>query len=188
MHLWFRLIWLLVTARFRERLTPPFGVSRLAFRVWPTDCDTNLHMNNGRYLTLADLGRTDLMLRGNLWRIVLRKKWMPVLSGSIIRYRRELKPFQAFELQSRIVFWNSRNFVMEHRFVTDRKGHSDVAAVALVRGGLYDRKSRAFIDPAEIFRAIGYESVSPEASAEVAAFMAAEDEMKRTAGVVPPTE
>ena len=188
MNLWFRVIWLLLTARFRERLIPPFGVSRLMFRVWPTDCDTNIHMNNGRYLAIGDLGRTDLMLRSDLWRIVLKQRWMPVLSGSIIRYRRELRPFQQFELQSRIVFWNNRNFVMEHRFVADRRGQPDVAAVALVRGGLYDRKQRAFIDPADIFRAIGYEGASPEASAEVAAFMAAEDEMRRTAGVVPPTE
>ena len=30
-------------------------------RVWPNDLDTNAHMNNGRYLTLMDLGRFDLM-------------------------------------------------------------------------------------------------------------------------------
>jgi acyl-CoA thioesterase FadM len=186
MHLWFRLLWLLMTARFRAALVPPDGVSRLNFRVWPTDCDTNLHMNNGRYLTLCDLGRTDLMLRSSLWRVVLKNGWMPVLSGAIVRYRRELKPFRAFALESRIVFWNDRNFVMEHRFVAEHHGHPDVAAIALVRGGLYDRKARRFIDPHEIFRAMGYDGASPEASKDIAAFMLAEDEMKRQQGSVIP--
>lgn len=184
MNLWFRVLWLLLTAPFRDRLIPPFDVSRLAFRCWPTDCDTNLHMNNGIYLSIGDLGRTDLMLRSNLWRIVLKNKWMPVLSGSMIRYRRELRPFQPFELQSRIVFWNDRNFVMEHRFVTTRNGHPDVAAMALVRGGLYDRKAKRFVPPADIFRAMGNVGPSPEATPDVAAFMAAEDEMKRQQGSV----
>ena len=179
MNLWFRVIWLFLTAPFRPRLTPPFGVSRLNFRVWPLDLDTNLHMNNGRYLTLADLGRVDLLLCSGLWRAVIKNGWLPMLSGSIIRYRRELKPFQKFTVETRVVFWNSRNMVMEHKFLINNDGTEVLAAVALVRGGLYDRNQRMFIDCAEIFRVVGHEGNSPEASAEVAAFMAAEDEIKR---------
>ena len=181
MNLWFRVIWLFLTAPFRPRLTPPFEVSRLTFRVWPLDLDTNLHMNNGRYLTLADQGRADLLLRSGLWRAVLKNGWLPMLSGSIIRYRRELKPFQTFELQTRVVYWNARNLVMEHKVLINDKGGQVLAAIALVRGGLYDRRQRMFIDCAEIFRVVGYEGDSPPASAEVAAFMAAEDEIKRIA-------
>mgnify|MGYP003290859366 CR=1 FL=1 len=33
--------------------------SRVCFRVLPNDCDVNLHMNNGRYWTIMDLGRAD---------------------------------------------------------------------------------------------------------------------------------
>lgn len=181
MNLWFRVLWLFLTAPFRPRLVPPFGVSRLKLRVWPSDLDTNLHMNNGRYLTIADLGRADLLLCGGLWRAVLQRGWLPMLSGGIIRFRRELKPFQAFELQTRVVFWNSRNIVMEHRFIAQGKSGSYLAAFALVRGGLYDRRARQFIDCSEIFRLSGYDGPSPEASDEVAAFMAAEDQLKRVA-------
>jgi acyl-CoA thioesterase FadM len=39
------------------------GESVVRFRVWPGDLDFNLHMNNGRYLTLMGLGRLDLMAR-----------------------------------------------------------------------------------------------------------------------------
>src|SRR6185503_3961101 len=34
--------------------------SNLSLRVWPNDLDLNIHVNNGRYLTLMDLGRMDL--------------------------------------------------------------------------------------------------------------------------------
>lgn len=186
MNLWFRLIWLLISQRFRDRLVPPFDISRLNFRAWPLDLDPNLHMNNGRYLVIADLGRMDLMLRGNLWSAAVKKGWTPILSGSLIRYRREIKPFQPFELLTRIIYWNDRNFVMEHRFIVQHHGQDDLAAIALVRGGLYDRKARRFVAPAEIFRLLGYEGPSPDAAADVAAFMAAEDEMKRQQGSVQP--
>ena len=33
------------------------GSGRIAFRAWPNDCDINLHLNNGRYLTFMVLGR-----------------------------------------------------------------------------------------------------------------------------------
>lgn len=179
MNLWLRLLWLLITARFRGRLVAPFGVSRVRFRVWPHDLDTNLHMNNGRYLTIADLGRTDLLVRSGLWQAVLKHRWMPMLSGGIVRWRREIRPFQPFDLLTRVVFWNTRNIVMEHKFIIKHAGKETVAAVALVRGGLYSRDEGKFIDCAEIFRAIGYEGAPPEAPPEVVTFMAAEDELKQ---------
>ena len=62
MNLWLRLILQLLKSRFAAALEP-LGTSVRRGRVWPTDLDVSLHMNNGRYLTLMDLGRLDLMLR-----------------------------------------------------------------------------------------------------------------------------
>ncbi|MCC8539413.1 thioesterase family protein, partial [Xanthomonas codiaei] len=66
MNLWFRLLALLAMSWFRPKLQAPFGVSQLRFRVLPTDIDTNLHMTNGRYWTIFDLGRLDLVMRTGL--------------------------------------------------------------------------------------------------------------------------
>ena len=180
MNLWFRLLWLLVTSWLRPRLKPPFDVSRLDFRVWPLDLDTSLHMNNGRYSTLMDLGRTDLMLRSGLWRDVLKHGWTPVVSAATIRFRRELRLFRRFRLETRILCWAETWMVMEHRIVmTGPGGHDIIAAVALVRAGLYDRKARGFVTIQRIFEALGMEAVSPEPTPEVAAFLAAEEVMKQ---------
>ena len=105
MNLWSRLLWLVATARLLGRLGAPFEVSRLPFRVWPYDLDTSLHMNNGRYWTLMDLGRTDLMLRMGLWRAVLRHGWTQAISTGKIRFRRELRFWRTFTLETRIRCW-----------------------------------------------------------------------------------
>ncbi len=180
MNLWLRLLWLVATARFRGALAAPLGVSRLPFRVWPHDLDTSLHMNNGRYWTLMDLGRTDLMLRMGLWRAWLKHGWMPVILAGKIRFRRELKPFRAFALETRVLYWQDQTLVIEHRLVSpNAKGEDIIHAVALVKAGLYDRKARAMVPIARLMTEMGIDLASPEASAEIEAFLAAEDAMRQ---------
>lgn len=183
MNLWFRLIWLLVATRFMPRLKPPFDVSRLPYRVWPTDLDLSLHMNNGRYWTLMDLGRMDLMLRSGVWSAISKAGWTPVVAAGKIRFRRELRPFVQFTLETRILCWSDTTMVIEHRFVSasSRTGEMVVNAVALVRAGLYDRKVKAYVPVEQILSLLGVSTPSPEMSAEVVAFLAAEDAMKRAA-------
>ena len=51
---------------FQGRRGPRLGLldtGSLHMRVWPTDLDVLMHMNNGRYLSLMDLGRVDLLVR-----------------------------------------------------------------------------------------------------------------------------
>ena len=90
MNLWFRLLWLLVTSRMRPRLDLPGEASVLPFRAWFHDLDTSLHMNNGRYLTLMDLGRVQLMIRAGMIPTIVRKRWTPVVGSSYMRHRRSL--------------------------------------------------------------------------------------------------
>lgn len=179
MNLWLRLLHLILASFFRPRLDPVHDVSRLSFRVWPHDLDTSLHMNNGRYWTLMDLGRTDIMIRSGLWRAVFRNGWVPVVSAGKIRFRRELRPFQPFHLETRIVTWAESWVVIEHRVVARAKdGSPIVSAIALVRAGLYDRRARSFVAVERLFGEIGVHAEPPQASPEVAAFLAAEEALK----------
>jgi acyl-CoA thioesterase FadM len=179
-NLWLRLIWLIASARFRGALAAPFAVSHVSFRVWFHDLDTSLHMNNGRYWTLMDLGRTDLMLRGGLWRAWLKHGWMPVISAGKIRFRRELRLLKPFTLETRVLCWAETWLVIEHRLVSkDAKGQDITNAIALVRAGLYDRKAREFVPIQRMMDEMGVVAESPAPGPEVAAFLDAEDAMKR---------
>ena len=146
MKLWFRMLYYLITSKFRPNIENLLDTSELTFRVWPTDLDISLHMNNGRYLTIMDFGRLDLMVRSPLWRQALKNKWTPVVSNTIVRFRRELRCFQPFILETRIVDWTDIDAVFEHRILFAKGPRKDqVAAYALVRAGLYDRAKKAYV-------------------------------------------
>ncbi len=182
MNLWLRLLHLIVSSFFRPKLDPVRDVSRLEFRVWPHDLDTSLHLNNGRYWTLMDLGRTDMMIRSGLWRPILRHRWVPVVGAGQIRFRRELKAFRSFTLETRILTWSESHVVMEHRLVSQAKDGSPILnAIALVRAGLYDRRERTFIPMERLLSEIGLQAEAPLAVPEVEAFLRAEETLKSAA-------
>lgn len=112
----FRLAWLSIRSRFGPRIQPT-DVARTAFRVWPTDLDVLMHMNNGVYLSIMDLGRIDLMARSGAWARLNRLGYYPVVVSSTITYRRSLEPWQRFTLESAIVGIDDRAGYMEQRFV-----------------------------------------------------------------------
>lgn len=182
MNLWMRLLAYLTLARWRPAIALPHGTSRLGFRVWPHDLDTSLHLNNGRYLTLMDLGRLDVMVASGLWRTVLRHRWTPVASAIKIRYRRELRLLQRFYIDTRIVAWDDRTVVMEQKFLfAGGPNAGQIAAHALFKGGIYDRKARMFVPVADLMRETGVDAASPAPTPEVEAFLKADDELKRAA-------
>ena len=180
MNFWFRLFWLLLTARKRGHLDVPRQASALAFRVWPHDLDLSVHMNNGRYLTLMDLGRMDVLIRSGLWREVLRHKWTPIASAITIRFQRELRPFQNFRLETRLLCWDASLVVMEQTFtIVGGPRDGQAAAHALFKGGLYDREEKKFVEIARLMSLIGVAEESPPATPEVEAFLHADDRLKQ---------
>ncbi len=100
MNLYLRLIWTLLRAWWLPKLSVTEGFERV-MRVLPNDIDINLHMNNGRYLTVADLMTVEYFARTGFMKALIRNKWKPVLGGSIITYRRQLKLGQKYRLSYR---------------------------------------------------------------------------------------
>ncbi len=151
MVLLFRTLWKGLTLRFRPPLGHP-AVSVLRFRVWPNDLDVNIHMNNGRFLSVMDLGRFDLTFRTGLGRAMLRARWKPLVGGVTIRYRRSLDPFERFELHTRILGWDEKWFFLEQRFL---KEGGDLAAEGIVRALFRGRDGN--VTPTEVLHHMGYD-------------------------------
>jgi acyl-CoA thioesterase FadM len=154
MNLWLRFIWLLLTMKFRPKVEP-FGTSTLRMTVMPNDLDVNMHVNNGRYFTLADLGRLDFTARTGVLRVALRKRAAPIVGDAMAKFRKDLKPFQRFELQTRVLGWDDKWAFMEHRFVR----HGRVLGVVVMRGVF--RARDGLLKPAELLSALGVDLVSP---------------------------
>ena len=117
MKLFFRLIFLLLTQSRRSRCSI-IGPVETPFRVLPNDLDVLLHVNNGVYLTLMDLGRTDLLLRSDAYSAIRKQGWYPVLAAETIRFKRSLKLWQRFNIVTSVVGWDDRSIYLEQVFIS----------------------------------------------------------------------
>lgn len=137
----------------RVRGKSPLGIwdtSHASFRVNLADLDVQRHMNNGRYLSIMDLGRMDLMLRSGFWKRIADQGWYPVVAGQTITYRRSLELWQRFELSTRVLGYDERWIYMEQVFRVGETVHADavVRARFLRRGG-------SSVDVDEVLRLAG---------------------------------
>lgn len=99
-----------------ERRKPPldlFDTHRMTLRCLPWDLDGFMEMNNGRVLTLYDLGRFAISVRTPFAGVLRKNRWGLVVAGSTVRYRARITGFQAFEMRTRVVGWDARFIYLE---------------------------------------------------------------------------
>lgn len=154
MVLFFRVIAVILKNIFRRRIDMT-AESVLHLRVWPTDMDLNFHLNDGRYISLAGLARVDLALRTGLLRRAIKRGCYPVAGGIVIRYRREIRAMERFDLHSRLAGWDEKWMYFEHRF--EKKG--DLAAIAYARGVM--RTHKGPVPSADVLALVGWSAPSP---------------------------
>lgn len=117
MHLLLRTLVHLVLSRRRSKLSM-WGNSSLPMRVLPTDIDVAMHVNNGMYLSLMDLGRFDLMVRSGVWDLMRARGWSPVVGGETISFRKSLNLGQRYTIESKIIGFDDRAIYFEQRMVS----------------------------------------------------------------------
>ncbi len=154
MNLWFRMLWMFLTVRQRGA-AGLFDTTRLRMTVLPNDLDFNGHVNNGRYLTLADVARMDFVLRTGCARVAWRLRARPVVGDALAKFRRDLRPFQRYEIETRLLAWDEKWVFVEHRFV--RGGR--VLGVVLMRGVFVAPAGP--VTPAALLEALGETRRSP---------------------------
>lgn len=163
-----RLIKTLIQARFGSSLNVD-EESVLKMRVFLGDIDFYPELNNGRHLTLMDLGRLDLAERIGLLRIVHKQKWSVAVAGASVRYRHRLKAFKPFRLHTRIVGIDDRWFYFHQYTVRKGKIHSS----ALVRAGITSQQGLVPVN--EVLEALGRPDWNPGIPEWVKAWSEAEE-------------
>jgi acyl-CoA thioesterase FadM len=144
-----RTLWLMVRSPRRPALSIT-DTAVLNLRVRLTDIDVLRHMNNGVYLSVADLGRFDLLIRSGVWRIFQERGWYPVVANATISYRKSLDLGARYQLQTRMIGIDDRAVFMEQRFVVD----GDIHARLFLRGRFLKR-SGGTVNADEISAATG---------------------------------
>ena len=169
MHVWLRsilvnVIWrtLLVILGARRRVRQgktldPAAVGSVRITTLPTDLDILRHMNNGRYLSLFDLGRWDQLIRTGLFDAMKDRGWYAVVSSETVTFRKSLQLWQRFEVQSRFIGHDDKAIFLEHRAVVD----GEVYARAIVRARML-RRTGGTVSNEELFAAVGMPEGLPE--------------------------
>ncbi|TNJ41424.1 acyl-CoA thioesterase [Phaeobacter sp. B1627] len=163
---------LLKDAALASRQSPlaPLDTHVSRHRCWPWDIDIWMELNNGRTLTLYDIGRTMLTLRTGLATVLKREKWAVAVAGTSIRYRRRIKAFETFEMKSRAIGWDDRFIYVEQGMW---KANGECANHALLRTVVTD--SAGIVPPVRVIQAWGAKIDSPKLPDWVLAWCAAED-------------
>jgi acyl-CoA thioesterase FadM len=136
---------------------PALGIREVgvvAIRVLPTDLDFAGHMNNGVYLSIMDIGRIDLFRRVGAWSTLLKAGYGPVIANETITFRRSLKLWQKFTIESRVIGVDAKALYLEHRAVI--AGEIYASATMRVR---FVKKTGGTATIAEIAAAAGLELI-----------------------------
>jgi acyl-CoA thioesterase FadM len=161
----------LVHAIWRARHAPPLKVLAphvSQHRVWPWDLDPWRELNNGRTLTLFDLGRIPMSIRMGFDRVARKNGWGITVAGNSTRYRRRVTVFTTLTQQCRVVGWDDRFAYLEQSFWRG----DDCTAQMLLRSAFTSKTG--IVPPANVLEALGQDTVSPALPDWVAAWIAAD--------------
>lgn len=126
----------LALSKFTQPNVDFLGKVTRRFRVYPQHIDFNMHINNAKYLTFFERGRWDHSVQTGTFNQLLSNGLNFIVAGIDVTYIRELKLFQAFDIETEYVGWDEKYFYLEQRCLVNGKLHSHalIKAVYLQKG------------------------------------------------------
>lgn len=153
----------------RSPRLPLDGVHVSHHRCMPWDLDMWMELNNGRTLTIYDLGRIPLSVRTGLVDVLKSQRWGLTMAGVSVRYRRRIRMFEKITMKSRAVYMDDKFIYLEQSmWRTD----GDCANHALYRSAITSREG--IVNPQRVLDVMGQENPFPTAPDWVAAWIEAD--------------
>ncbi len=172
MNLYLRLLWLLLKLPWIKKQADPLSPVILNMHVMPNDLDIYGHVNNGRYLSIMDLGRLQLMAATGLLKLIQQNKWAPLLGSVKIHFLKPLKVFQSFTLTTQTVYWDEKWIYLEQKIQRQDK----LCAVALLKILFIDKQGK--IEPEKILNLLPNPPAKPAIPFAIKNWMDAEHASK----------
>lgn len=123
---------------------------------WPHDLDFWLELNNGRALSLYDIGRTAMAQRAGLIAVLRRENWGMTIAGSSTRFRRRIRAFERFEMRSHAICWDDKFIYLEQSMW---KTSGDCASHVLYRSAITNKDG--IVAPGRVLKAMKWPTESP---------------------------
>ena len=162
----------LVAQLLKHRKDPPLPllgthVSRHICLPW--DIDLWMELNNGRTLTLYDLGRTVAAQRAGLVAALRKNRWGLTMAGASVRYRRRIRTFETIEMRSRLAWWDDKFFYVEQSMW---KADGECANHIVYRSAVTSKAG--IVSPDVVIESIDPEQEKPDAPEWIAAWIEAD--------------
>lgn len=148
-----RMIQLAKASLLPRRPVPGRGLleaSTTVLRVHPGDLDMYLHVNNGSYLQMMDVARSNLIADLGGFSLLKDKGWYPVVAASTMTYKRSLQLFERVEISTRVLGWDARVVYIEQVFT-----HRDVFAARGWVAGRFLGRDGSRVAPADVAALLG---------------------------------
>lgn len=168
MYPFFRLAWQF----FKIRNSPPMEPTDTHVShhyCMPWDIDMWWELNNGRTLTLYDMGRIPLAKRAGLVTVLQKNRWGLTIAGVSVRYRQRIRMFEKIEMRSRAVGWDDKFIYLEQSMW---KKNGDCAGHALYRTAVTGKQG--IISPQSVIDATGRKIEAPVLADWIKAWIAAD--------------
>lgn len=124
-------------------------------RAWPWDTDMYGELNNGRILTLSELGRWRYSVEVGLLSELRRRRAGFAVAGVSVRYRRRVPLWARYRLETRFLGWDERFIYTDQSMWLGETAANQI----LLRAAFVSREGT--IPPAEIAAALGIDGTSP---------------------------
>ncbi|QYK42479.1 MAG: acyl-CoA thioesterase [Paracoccaceae bacterium] len=147
---------------------PILGTHLSTHTCLPWDLDPWKELNNGRTLTLYDLGRIPLGQRTGLHKVLMQNRWGMTVAGNSTRYRRRVRLFDRLTMVTRCIGWDERFIYMEQSMW---KG-DDCTSHILIRSAV--TSVEGIVAPGRVLAALGQPTESPPLPDWVQAWIAAD--------------
>ncbi|GFE64740.1 thioesterase [Litoreibacter roseus] len=127
-----------------------------------------MELNNGRTLTIYDLGRLPFAKRTGLVDVLRRKRWGLTMAGASVRYRRRVRMFETMEIRSKALCWDERFIYLEQSMWVKGAPASSILYRSAVTG------KDGIVPPSQVVEELGHDIRSPEPPLWVAEWIKAE--------------
>ncbi|KAG0223081.1 hypothetical protein BGX31_008722 [Mortierella sp. GBA43] len=138
----------------------PTDTSVVRERVWVDDLDMNLHFSNSSYGKNCDYARVKYvtsLLGASVLPLHPMRKIAFALGGNQMWFKKEITLFQSYEIRTRLLTWNQKWFVIEHRMYTPSKSKDQtLCAIGISKfvlkyaGGSWKNKTIPFLEALEM--------------------------------------
>lgn len=123
------------------------------------DVDLFGHMNNAAFLVHAEMARWELSAATGLLEYALAHKAWFIVGSASVRFRRELKPFQRFEVHSQLIDFDDRWVTVVHEFRGAGDRASDLHAQGICRAVIKTSGGKTLV-PGTVLQDIGVDVAS----------------------------